>query len=252
MGRKRRRAEETTAPTEPEPMPNFVADARFVAARQLFERARARVTVEDVRRHAPGDPGYWEYVAAYTDILRRGEAAVSREFAVTETIALTRCSHANSEGDPKRFRWFRVLGCAIEILFEESDWPHYTLAALLVDSFALAQARDQAAPLDLLSAVCREVAGHPLGFEGEFAFCTLGELLLAVVDRRDDAAIETLCAALEPHGNLWTCTYFDALHPVWLDLVDKRCPVHPPVALALRKRLLSEGAPWMRLERRLS
>lgn len=48
-------------------------DARFVASRELFARARSRVTVADVERYAPGDPGYPEYVAAFEAILRRGE-----------------------------------------------------------------------------------------------------------------------------------------------------------------------------------
>lgn len=251
MSRKRRRSSKPSVEPEPTRSVEFVADSRFVAARELFELARERVTIEDVRRFAPGDPGYGEYVAAFTELLRRGEAALRSDFAVTETIALTRFSHANSEGDPKRFRWFRMLGCAVEILLDRCDWPHYAVAALIVDCLALAQANDRAAPLDRLSAICREVAASGSG-DDELLFCTLGELVLAGVDRLDDAAIERLCAELEPHENLWTCTCFDALHPVWLDLVDKRCPVHPPVALALRKRLLNDGARWMRAERKLS
>lgn len=255
MIRKRRRRTQPEVAPEPEPSiaAGFTVAPRFVAARELFARARERVSVEDVRRYAPNDPGVFEYIAAFTDILRRRERALSREFAVTETIGLTRWTHANSGVDPKRFRWFRILTCAVEVLVEQSECPHHGVATLLVDCFALAQAGDKAAPLELLSAVFREIAAHPLGsIDDEFGFCTLAELLLAGVDRLDNAAIEALCATLEPRGNLWSLTVFDQLHPVWLDLVDKRFPVHPPVALALRKRLLSEGAAWIRLDRVLS
>lgn len=257
-------------PTEPEGTSGdgFAIDARFVASRELFARARSRVTVADVERYAPGDPGYPEYVAAFQAILRQGERALSRTFAVTETIGLTRWSHAPAIGDPTRFRWFRVLTCAVEILIDQSECPHYGLAALLVDSFALAEARDAAAPIDLLSAVCREIAAHPRrsSWVKEYAFCVLGELLLASVDRLDHAAIETLCVELDERDRrfrewweleaaqwddqpgadefLWSLTVFDQLHPVWLDLVGTRFPMDPPAAAAMKQRLLLSGSPW--------
>lgn len=79
-------------------------NAGFVASRELFARARSRVTVADVERYAPNDPGYPEYVAAFEAILRQGEGALNREFAVTETIALTRWSDAPTIAEPTRFR----------------------------------------------------------------------------------------------------------------------------------------------------
>jgi hypothetical protein len=265
-------------PTEPEDTSGeaFAVDARFVAARELFARARSRVTAADVERYAPNDPGYPEYVAAFQAIVRRGEAALDTTFAVTETIALTRWGHAPAIGDPTRFRWFRVLTCAAEILIDQSECPHYGLVALLVDSFALAEARDAAAPIDLLSAVCREVAAHPLraSWVREYAFCILGELLLASVDRLDPAAIEALCVELEQRDRhfrewwehegaywvdqpasdefLWSLTNYDQLHPVWLDLVRTRFPTDPPAAAAMKQRLLIDGSRWADLRRALS
>jgi hypothetical protein len=265
-------------PKEPEVTPGegFAIDARFVASLELLARARSRVTVADVERYAPNDPGYPEYVAAFQAILRSGEAALHGKFAITETIALTRWSHAPTIADPTRFRWFRVLTAAAEVLIDQSEYPHYGLAALLVDSFALADAGDAAAPTDLLSAVCREVAAHPLRSQWvrEHAFCVLGELLLASVDRLDHAAIEALCVELEErdrrfrewweleaaHGAdqpgsdefLWTFTDYDQLHPVWLDLVRTRFPTDPPAAAAMKQRLLISGSRWADLRRELS
>ncbi|MCA9712985.1 MAG: hypothetical protein KDK70_44580, partial [Myxococcales bacterium] len=180
---------------------------------------------------------------------------------VTETIGLTRWTHASGLADTRRFRWFRVLTSATETLMAESDCPNYGIATLLVDAFALAELGDGAAPVDLLSEVCREIAAHPhlAVTSQEVPFCLLGQLLLASVDRLEDAAIEGLCAELEErhrrhdewwedeygeaadlprsHAFLWGITYFDQLHPVWLDLVEARFPTEPPAAAALRRRL---------------
>ena len=49
----------------------------------------------------------------------------------------------------------------------------------------------------------------------------------------------------------WSLTRFDQLHPVWLDLVATRFPIDP-VAAVTRKRLLTDGARWLRLPRKLS
>ena len=198
---------------------------------------------------------------------------MSRKFGVTETIALTRWRDAPNAVDPARFRWFRVLTCAAEILLDDSEHPHYGLAALLVDSFALAEGGDDEAPTDLLSAVAREIAAHPLrSFRLDApAFCVLAELLLAGVDQLDHAGIEALCATLEarhlrwgeltapdwadprhPEKSLWQLSVWNQLHPVWLDLVAARFPVEPPVAGAMKQRLLSDGARWMGGRRVLS
>ncbi len=248
-------------------------DTRFVASRELLARARCRVTRADVARYAPNDPGYPEYVEAFEAIVRRGEKALRRGFAVTETIGLTRWSDAPSEADAARFRWFRILTCAVEILLDDSEAPHYGLAALLVDSFALAETGDGEAPLDLLSTVAREIAAMPLQYlrPDEHAFCVLAELLLAEVDGLDHAGIEALCAALalrfekwwefrgaawadewHPEKSLWQITVWNQLHPVWLDLVEARFPVEPPVAAALKERLLADGERWRNGRRVLS
>lgn len=254
MSRKRGRSSTLApAPSEIAAADPLTLDARFVATRELLARARDRLTPTDVARYIPNDPGCFEYLAAFEAILRRGEAALSREFAVTETIALTRWSHAPTEVDPARFRWFRVLTCATEVLLDDSDSPHYGLAALLVDSFALAEAGDDAAPTDILSAVAREIAANQLRYFGsdERAFCVLAELLLAEVDDLDHAEIEALCAALEEKSP-WRLTGHTQLHPVWLDLVEARFPVEPPVAAAMKQRLLTDGARWLAGRRLLS
>ncbi len=99
----------------------------------------------------------------------------------------------------------------------------------------------------------------------------LAELLLAGVEHLDHASIEALCAALEtryrrwwefrgalsadlPHPEkfLWNLTSYDQLHSVWLDLVATRYPVEPPVASAMKQRLLADGARWMHERRALS
>src|SRR6185312_15274310 len=114
-GRKRGRSHTPGAVSpEVEAGEAIVVDARFVAARALLERARGRVTSEDVARYAPADPGYPEYVAAFEAILLRGEAALRRGFAVTETIGLTRWYEWTATADRARFLWFRILTCAVE------------------------------------------------------------------------------------------------------------------------------------------
>jgi len=247
-----------------------------LSRRASYSHARSRVTVADVERYAPNDPGYPEYVAAFEAIVRQGEGTLNREFAVTETITLTPWSDAPIIAEPTRFRWFRILTSAAEILIEQSECPHYGLAALLVGSFALQDAGDTAAPTDLLSEVCREVAVHPFRsiLTREHAFCVLGELLLASVERLDHVAIEALCIELEERDRrfhewwqfegghwadqprsdefLWSLTSYDQLHSVWLDLIGTRFPVAPPAAAAMKKRLLIDGSRWADLRRVLS
>jgi hypothetical protein len=247
------------------------------AARAVFSRARLRVTEADVARYAPNDPGYLSYVAAWEEILRAGEPALNTSFDVMETIHLTRWRIASDYPDQTRFRWFRVLASAAEILIRpfNTGW-NLPLAALLVDSFALAEAGDAAAPTDLLSGVCRELGTYvtrsPMDAR-EHGFCLLGELLLARVDGLGPAAIEALCAALDARNAryhrwwehegaswtdqpksdefLWSLTFFDQLHPVWLDLVTAHFPVEPAAAAAMKQRLLADGARWIDERRQL-
>jgi hypothetical protein len=106
----------------------FTVDKRFVASRELLLRACGRVTPADARLYVPHDPGVLGYIAAYEDILQRGEAALSpkfddRWFSLTETIALTRWRDAPTQHEPPRFRWFRILTCAVEVLLDDyKDW----------------------------------------------------------------------------------------------------------------------------------
>lgn len=250
-------------------------DASFVATRELFEHARRRVTVADIKGFAPNDPGYHGYVRAFTAILQHGEAVLSNTFDVTETIGLTRWRHATSierQVEQARFRWFRILTCAADILLDPDGMhePHYSLVALLVDVFAIADAGDEAAPMALLSGICREIeaACHHDFDDGVAAFCLVAMLLLADVDQLDDAAIEALCATLEERSQpnesqarftraasdtlLWGLTVFDQLHSVWLDLITRRFPERPASAFALKQRLLTDGIPWLGERRVLS
>lgn len=233
-----------------------VIDQRFVATRELFELCRSRVTVDDLKDFAPNDPGYLNYVAAFENILVRGEGALRLEFDfdVDETIGLTRWVHAPSP----RFRWFRALTVAVDLLRERSESPHYGIAALLVDFGALGDT-----PANLLATICREVdaGGDGLG-QNERIFCSLALLLL------DEGALDVRCDELtarearqrapsvfDPVAStefFWGLTYFDQLHSVWLDLVDARFPTTTPTARALKHRLLSEGARWRNTERAFS
>jgi len=245
-------------------------DPRYVATRALFERCRARVDADDVRSFAPSDPGYPGYVAAFEKILARGEAALPREydFDVAETIALTRWCHASVASDPVRFRWFRLFTNAVDVLIERSETPHYTLAALLIDTFALDGLGDPLAPKDLLADICREidVAQNGALATRERVFCVLGELVLASSERRGDDAIDAACAELERRDErhrswweaegdtwierpasdefVWGVTHHDLLHPVWLDLVDTCFPTSTAVSAATKARLLADGARW--------
>jgi hypothetical protein len=245
--------------SEREPPPPAKIDPRFIAARRLLDLARRKVTPEDVRSYVPSDPGYYGYVSAFEAILRDGEAAITRDFDVVETVNLTRWGTA--ERDDLAFRWFRVLTCAVDILLDDPDAPHYRLVTLLVDVLALAEARDRDAPMELLPAICREIGASEWNTAARIVFCRLAELLLASAVPTSAAAIEALCAEVETTGErlhyvssdrfIWGCTFFDQLHPDWVHLVATRFPVEPPAAAALRARLLHDGARWAKKPRTL-
>jgi hypothetical protein len=244
-------------------------DARFVAARHLFARARRKVTPEHVRRYVPNDPGYPGYVTAFEALLREGEAALSDDFDTLETVNLTRWTPAPA-GDAA-FRWFRLLTCAVDLLLDDPNTPHYRLGALLVDAFALAAAGDADAPTGLLREICREVDGRGRR-AGQFLFCKVGELLTAGVGPPSAGATEALCAELEAADRrlhewyvdgepnpcfvksekmLWGGTAFEQLHPDWVRLVAERFPEAPAAAAALKARLLRDGASWAKAPRTL-
>lgn len=220
-----------------------------------------------VSRFVPNDPGTPGYIAAFEDILLRGEEALTQgySFDIDETIKLTRWAERRSfalRGELADFCWFRLLTSAVEVLRDTASdgisyWYNYTLATLLGDAFALNEAGEQDAPTDLLSTICKEIDAHPdAGLDSELdrerIFCVLGQLLLAAENRLDDRAIGALCDELEARdqriedraspGLVWGLTSFNQLHPQWLQLVAAHFPVEPPTAATMKQRLLSEGS----------
>src|SRR5512135_2152676 len=129
----------------------------------VLDRARTCLANEDLPHLVMNDPGYFEYVAAYERVLAGGTSELLRDdrhllrsFEIEENLLL---SHSNASASP-RHRWFSILTAAIELL----SWngrdaararpASRSLCHLATDGFALRDAGDARAPLDLLPALC--------------------------------------------------------------------------------------------------
>src|SRR4051812_1250967 len=96
-----------------------------VGCRRLFEYAMLSVTAADVAAFAPSDPGYPDYVRAFTTILATRELPSRANFDITETIGLTRWDKAEKQAEPNRFRRFRtfinVVGLSLSVDGKAND-----------------------------------------------------------------------------------------------------------------------------------
>lgn len=82
----------------------------------LFALTRSRVSERHIREFAPRDPGYDNYVAIWTRILRTGEPPTKTTFDLSEVIGLTAgWGEPIAEHDPDRFRDFRRFTSAIAV-----------------------------------------------------------------------------------------------------------------------------------------
>ncbi|MCP3139441.1 hypothetical protein [Pyxidicoccus xibeiensis] len=249
----------------------------------LLERARTCLSSEDLPQLVMSDPGHPGYVAAYERVLAGGAPELLRDgglllnsFEITENLLL---SHSEASTSP-RHRWFSILTACIELL-SWNGWEasrgtpaSQALCNLTTDSFALLDAGDARAPLELLPSTCRELqqASENRHLRATALLCEL------LVGDLTDADIETRCRELNRHHdafqaqcvesedtNEWIPNVWLARRPefiwgaavsqrqelrMWLELVKAHFPWSPGLALKTRERLLEDGEAWERSARR--
>jgi len=245
--------------------------------RALLDRARANVTVADLPRLLMSDPGYGEYLASYTEVLARGADALFedvpgegirvRSFAITENLLLSHTDAAQSIVH----RWFSVLTACVELLgaaVTRDIALSGTLGNLLRDTFALAEANEPHAPVDLLPALARELHTSREN-PHERTLVTLMELLTA---KLSDAEIEARCRTLGADHEQFQEYYDEKGEPswhyaarpefvlgavvtrrelrAWLTLLEEHFPQSPALAAETCDRLLREGREWRRTSKK--
>lgn len=175
--------------------------SKLPAVSAVLDRARSRIPRAELRNLVMGDPGTGDYVAAYGRVLDGGVGALLEEqrdgvplihsFDITENLLLAH----SCAGESVHHRWFSVMAACIELL-GAADVTYapfsQSLAGLLVDTFALNDARAEGAPLDLMPLACRELktsASAP----SEAMLALVGELCTAL---RTEAETEATCREL--------------------------------------------------------
>ena len=253
----------------PPPLPSVCA---------VLDRARAHIPRAELPRLVMNDPGHAAYVAAYARVLVGGLPALLEgagdglpligSFEITENLMLAR----TRAGESVSHRWFSVMGASIALLgasrYRYAPFP-VTLAALLVDSFALEAASVAGAPVDLLPLVCRELQ-RTLPNAHDCALALLGELLTATLTEAetmercrelharhhafqqwytDDGSEKNPYHAARPEF-VWGAVMDRSELPPWVALVEERFPSSPELASETRERLAREGRAWLRSSRR--
>src|SRR5580698_6516606 len=117
------------------------------ASEQLFRYARGHVTCDDIGEFAPSDPGYANYVRAFTKIHESGTLPHEVSFDLSETIGLTRWWPAGEYSGPPRarFRRFRTFVTSVGLDLcvgrkglDQVFPPNYTAITLIDDAVAIA------------------------------------------------------------------------------------------------------------------
>lgn len=248
---------------------------------ELLDLARAQVRPETVRHHVMHDPGTGGYIAAFSEVLRRGLPAIEPSFDLVENLG----GGVNwlPAGNDSDYRWFRVLTATIALILRDEAFvrpTHQPLASLLVDAVGLGpppRSRRTPSLREVLLRLCREFPPL-LADPREGAAFVLGELILLGLQWRDadPAVIVARCAELERisgeceaealPGDEWRPNPYHArstlgpwgwatettLHPVWVELVAQHFPAEPAPARVLKQRILADGAKWANKPRRLS
>jgi hypothetical protein len=249
----------------------------LASVKALFDRARGHIPRAELPHLVMNDPGHAGYVTAYERVLARGVSALVEDaggglplmgsFDITENLLL---SHATA-GESVTHRWFSVLTAFIELL-GASTYCYAplsrTLAALLVDSFALDAGGVHRAPVDLLPLVCRELRERSWNVHDR-ALALVGELLTTTLT---DEETKAMCLELHARHDefqqwyqedgernwwyaerpefIWGAVAKRADLPTWLELVDRHFPSSPELAERTRERLLREGNAWLHSSRR--
>lgn len=260
--------------------------SKLPAVCAVLGRARAHIPRSELGRLVMGDPGTGDYIAAYERVLDGGVPALLEEqgdglpllrsFDITENLLLAH----SCAGESVVHRWFSVMAACIELLgASEVTYAPFSrsLVMLLVDAFALNEAKVEGAPLDLMPAACRELkasASDP----HEAMLALVGELCTAAwTEAETEAACRELRALHDasqewytPSGEqnpsfsarpelVWggvvgsaslrkSCRRELAL---WLDVVRRSFPTRPELANETRERLLRDGEILLKTPRRL-
>jgi hypothetical protein len=166
----------------------------------LFQYALGFVMAADVAAFAPVDPGYWNYVRKFEEILETRRVPERDAFDISETVGLTRWADAEGYGDPQRFRRFRVLLSSVGLSMlvrgrdERDAYPaNYMLIRLIDDGFLLGDA----VLLRMLPAAF-EQAHEACGREcrEERGFATLGMMLVGATLGMGNEEMEALAERL--------------------------------------------------------
>lgn len=150
----------------------------------LFEHVRSKVTEQDIIDFSPSDPGYYNYVGLWTEILRTGSIPQKTEFDLSEVIMLIGCGDAEKYPNPDRFKTCRRFTSAVGLALlhsgncSESFRPaHYLARDLLIDLDD-----SDSKHLGLLTPVfttTREVIKSCRWEEDYYPFFTFGLMILA-------------------------------------------------------------------------
>jgi hypothetical protein len=217
------------------------------ALRDLFQCARASVSEADIREHSPGDPGYGDYIHAWTAVLRSEVIPPPGTFAFDEPIALSRVDFPRlGEG----YRRYRVLVWSVALAWIPGDAtddfaPNEVVAILLDNAFAL----EDLALVTLLRPAL-EVVHDAMATRGheELAFVSLALAILADDIAEGERLAERVLdeeQASRDRGNthdrafLWGLTYFDGQRRLWERLV--RDHLRARARLAVRVATIRAG-----------
>lgn len=232
-----------------------------IAALNFFKYAADNVTLEDVAKFCPNDPGYPDYVREFSAILTSRIIPTEFDFDITETINLTRWGKPEQEFQKQqaiRYRRFRIftnaVGLAIILGPNEDGWNmgcNYYAISLLDD---IAELEDLYAN-ELLLPVLNEMH-HKLSHTGspeEAVFYLLAQLFLALMGHAPKTNLNELVNQLiaeerrldtdndDRQEFLWPRTSFDQLHDRWRHFVEKLLPIStsPNPVSRLRDSLLN-------------
>lgn len=240
------------------------------AAIKFFEYAANKVTVKDVERFCPNDPGYLDYIREFTTILTSRVIPSEFEFDVTETISLTLWGNPEKEyqeQDAIRFRRFRIFSNAVALAIilgpDEDGWNmgcNYYAISLLADIEAL----EDDHLYDLLPPVLMEMHQKlsQSGSAKEAVFYLMAQLFLALMGHAPNVNLNELADQLineeskldankdDRQGFLWQRTVFDQMHHQWKEYAEKLVPPSnsQDSVSRLRDVLLSQdGTTWVQM-----
>lgn len=209
------------------------------AFRELFAHTSRHVSIRDIEEFCPSDPGYANYVRAFSHVLSSRTLPDACEFDITEPVNLCLHSDAAARADEIRFRRFRAfinaVGLALLTGAEGCSCfiPNYLAVRLIDDAHAL----NDRVLLALLLHVFAEAHDHVAledWFAEETPFLSLGQLIVVCLShgpanevlRLADQVIEEADKHAGEASNefLWGCTLFNQFRDLWRQLVKISLP----------------------------